>query len=430
MDTVPVPTSDYINVKNKSNLSFKEMWNREDLSDIKLCCDQNVFRVHRFLLAACSPYFRSLFEKRPDSNLNIILQDVNSDDLRRVLHYMYHGSVMIRNEDIQAFCELLEMFLMSVPEDVVVSASESENETESESECDSEYGSESGDGHDAFVQSVRDLMVNLNEENVQNHSSSILSLTEMEEHRLDVVIDLILESVLQPKPTNAANLFVSLVKHICIQAGTCHFRDDTLYFRENLRLKALRLFASGERNFPTQPEPPIIQPNEFASLNSLDKQIYLMQSIDSHCMPVRYQRLAHFIGHLFQINLIGAIDINGLIEASSQHKNDLFGKNHAQKNCCNFQLPQVVDDICNNDWYQYVSPVENHMFWIRSQVVLGSTEPHKFGHITRDLVIQNESRRQRNQNRKARKERITRTAKNASKAVKKKTKSSQEQSHN
>lgn len=140
MDTVPI--ADCIHVKNKSNLSFKEMWNRTDLSDIKLSCDQIEFNVHRFLLAACSPYFRRLFEKNPEKNLNIILEKVNGDDLRRVLFYMYHGSVSIKNDDIQGFCELLEWFSMSVPDDVVVSASENESDSESEYETDSEYESD------------------------------------------------------------------------------------------------------------------------------------------------------------------------------------------------------------------------------------------------------------------------------------------------
>lgn len=141
LKSVPKPaTADdyYINVKNKSNLSFKEMWNRADLSDIKLCCDKDEFRLHRFLLAACSPYFKRLFEKRPNSNQSIVLEDVNGDDLRRVLLYMYHGSVMIKNDDIQGFCELLEMFLMPVPDDVAVSDSESGSEVEMKSESSSE----------------------------------------------------------------------------------------------------------------------------------------------------------------------------------------------------------------------------------------------------------------------------------------------------
>lgn len=142
MDTVP--QVDCIHVKNKSNLSFKEMWNRKDLSDIKLCCNQTEFYVHRFLLAACSPYFKRLFEKNPEKNLNIILKKVKGDDLRRVLLYMYHGSVLIKNDDIQGFCEILELFLMSVPDDVVVSASENEfdSASESDNESDSEYESD------------------------------------------------------------------------------------------------------------------------------------------------------------------------------------------------------------------------------------------------------------------------------------------------
>lgn len=190
----------------------------------------------------------------------------------------------------------------------------------------------------------------------------------MEENYIDIVINIILQAILQPKPTDAANLFVLLVKHICIQNGTNQFRDDTIYFGERLRIKVLNLFAGRDRNCPTEP-PSLPCSNEENVINALDKQVNLMESIQSHCSSVRYQRLAHFIGHLVLMELISGIDdISQLNEENLQIKNDLLGKRHTDRNCCNFTLPQAVDDIFKDQWYQNISALENHMFWTRSKV--------------------------------------------------------------
>lgn len=127
-----VDTNERVHVTNKSGLTFKGMWNRSDLSDIKLCCDKEVFKVHRILLAACSPYFRSLFRENVALD-RINLDDIDSDDLRRVLLYMYEGSVMVKNEDLEGFGELLEMFWMQLPDEMWIESSECDNESESAS---------------------------------------------------------------------------------------------------------------------------------------------------------------------------------------------------------------------------------------------------------------------------------------------------------
>lgn len=144
--------SDCVYVTNKSKLSFKHMWNRDDLSDVRLTCDQEVFRLHRCLLAACSPYFRTFFQKTTSTNLNIVLEDVKSDDLRRILHYMYNGFVTINDTDVQAFCEILEMLLMPIPDDIDVSCSEDiDDDDESESN-----GNENESGTDGESDTARE----------------------------------------------------------------------------------------------------------------------------------------------------------------------------------------------------------------------------------------------------------------------------------
>lgn len=203
----------------------------------------------------------------------------------------------------------------------------------------------------------------------------MMDLTYLEQDYLDVVNNLIVQTVLQPH--SKLKLMVLLVKHICMDDKMLHFRENTGYFRDSLRNKVLKLFARGDAIFPMQRSPvPYINLNDIPStsssanklhgIHSLDKQVNLMESIDSHCASLRYQRLAHFIGHLFQIKLIDEDEINKLIKENQMYEIDLRGKRHT--NCCNFDVPQPVGAIFKDEWYKSVSPFENDMLWIRSEV--------------------------------------------------------------
>lgn len=128
-----------VHIRNESMLTFKELMHRHDLSDVELCCDGHEFHAHRFLLAACSPYFQSLFQQNTCAKLNIVLDNVASKDLQHVLTYMYKGSVRLKNSDLQGFGELLEMFLMPLPADMIVSCENSESDAESNDQTDGTY---------------------------------------------------------------------------------------------------------------------------------------------------------------------------------------------------------------------------------------------------------------------------------------------------
>lgn len=128
-------TANTIQIKNSSKFTFKKMWNRKDLSDVTLSCAGVDFHMHRFMLAACSPYFRCLFQSKQAPKLHIFVEEVDSGDLKRLLRYMYNGVVAINNDDLQGFCELLEKFKMPMPAEIAISSSESES---SNSETDSE----------------------------------------------------------------------------------------------------------------------------------------------------------------------------------------------------------------------------------------------------------------------------------------------------
>lgn len=127
-----------VHIRNETKLTFKEMWNRDDLSDVQLRCDRKKFSVHRFLLSACSPYFQTIFQKSACKNLTIEIDNVKCADLEHVLTYMYEGSVLLKNDDLQGFGELLEMFLMPLPADMTVSGDNEEEEEEDDLESNIE----------------------------------------------------------------------------------------------------------------------------------------------------------------------------------------------------------------------------------------------------------------------------------------------------
>lgn len=125
-----------VHIRNEAIQTFAEMWNRHDLSDVQLRCDQQTFKVHRILLAACSPYFQALFQQNTCETLNIVLDNISCTDLQHVLAYMYNGSVQLSDDDLQGFGELLEMFLMPLPADMIVSCENSEDDIESNDQSD------------------------------------------------------------------------------------------------------------------------------------------------------------------------------------------------------------------------------------------------------------------------------------------------------
>lgn len=48
--------------------AFESLQNTEDLADVTLTCDGINLRAHKFILSACSPYFRTVFKVKTHSN--------------------------------------------------------------------------------------------------------------------------------------------------------------------------------------------------------------------------------------------------------------------------------------------------------------------------------------------------------------------------
>lgn len=105
--------------------AFESLQNTEDLADVTLTCEGINLKAHKFILSACSPYFRTVFKvgvnicislhllelfdlfqkENPCSHPIVILKDVSHTDLIAIVNFMYHGEVTVSEEQLSSFLE-------------------------------------------------------------------------------------------------------------------------------------------------------------------------------------------------------------------------------------------------------------------------------------------------------------------------------------
>ncbi|XP_050093228.1 modifier of mdg4-like [Anopheles aquasalis] len=74
-----------------------------DLVDVSLWCEGRRIRAHKALLAACSPYFKTVFKENPSQHPDIIFHNVRYSDLAAIVEYIYHGELMIAHDQLMSF---------------------------------------------------------------------------------------------------------------------------------------------------------------------------------------------------------------------------------------------------------------------------------------------------------------------------------------
>lgn len=79
---------------------FEDMYLNERLVDVTLFCHDGQLQAHKLVLAACSPYFCSIFDKiaNPFHHPVIVLKDMRIDDLRLILEFMYRGQLTLNSD--------------------------------------------------------------------------------------------------------------------------------------------------------------------------------------------------------------------------------------------------------------------------------------------------------------------------------------------
>ncbi|KAL3274228.1 hypothetical protein HHI36_015639 [Cryptolaemus montrouzieri] len=101
------------------------------LTDLVISVGQETVKAHKVILALCSSYFFQLFQNMDNvQNPIIVLHNVNMNDIRAVLQFIYKGQCVVSREQLPSLLSVAKLLKiqglcdMKVPEDSVDSGSE------------------------------------------------------------------------------------------------------------------------------------------------------------------------------------------------------------------------------------------------------------------------------------------------------------------
>ena len=76
-------------------------------SDVTLICDDQVkFKVHKFVLNACSPVFENILRETNELKTVVYLRGVNQLELKPILEFIYSGQASFHQERMKEFLEV------------------------------------------------------------------------------------------------------------------------------------------------------------------------------------------------------------------------------------------------------------------------------------------------------------------------------------
>ena len=92
--------------------SFSKLRTDTDFADVTLISDDHEqVQAHRVVLSSCSVFFENIFKKnKGEKHLSLYLCDIQTEDLKNVLDYIYNGQVKIFQEDLDRFLQISQKF--------------------------------------------------------------------------------------------------------------------------------------------------------------------------------------------------------------------------------------------------------------------------------------------------------------------------------
>ena len=91
--------------------TFKDLLTDQIFSDVTLVCDDDeTIQAHKVILSACSPFFSRILTKNQHNHPLVYLSDVNLNELKAIVNFMYLGQTNVEQENLQRFLKIAAKF--------------------------------------------------------------------------------------------------------------------------------------------------------------------------------------------------------------------------------------------------------------------------------------------------------------------------------
>lgn len=87
---------------------FNQLYQTSKLVDVTLTCLEGSIKAHKIILSTCSPFFQRIIEENPCKHPIIILRGSTFKDIKRILDFMYTGSIRAKENEIQSLLQTAE----------------------------------------------------------------------------------------------------------------------------------------------------------------------------------------------------------------------------------------------------------------------------------------------------------------------------------
>ena len=97
------------NFNSNITKSLSNLRNEEDFYDVTLVGDDyKQISAHKVILSSCSEYFKHVLKKNKHAHPVLCLEGINSNELSSILDYLYHGEIMIYQDDLNRFLSIAQ----------------------------------------------------------------------------------------------------------------------------------------------------------------------------------------------------------------------------------------------------------------------------------------------------------------------------------
>ena len=123
---------------------FKNLLDTQKFTDVTLISDdQQQYRVHKFILSACSTVFEKILANSP-LNSSIYLRGINHEELESILQFIYLGEATFFHERMNEFLNVAkDLDIKEIGKNVIDEHEEKENLGNTQSHEEWEGGSDS-----------------------------------------------------------------------------------------------------------------------------------------------------------------------------------------------------------------------------------------------------------------------------------------------